>query len=88
MANLERSWMESPYHYCARCQRRKHLTEMTWQMGQLVCNEWDLDTMVIGEREIIMMRVLTSGPQEELRPDRKLTEPNAGNSLVDEVILA
>ena len=63
-----------------------HISDMTWQQGQLVCNEWDLDTMIIGEREMTMMRVLTTNPQDELRPDRKLTEPSAGN-LVDEIMI-
>ena len=86
MANLERHWMESPYHYCSRCWRRIQLSQLTWQNGQLLC-DWDYDSMIIGERETAMMRVLTTGPQDELRPDRKLTEPNSG-SIVDEVMLS
>jgi len=42
--------------------------------------------MLIGEREVIMMRVLTSGPQLELTPDRKLTQPNVG-TIIDEIML-
>ena len=84
MANQERSYMGSPYHYCFRCWRRKHLSELTWQCGQLLC-EWDFDTMLVGEREMIMSRVLRDGT-EELRPDRKLTEPGAG-TITDDVIL-
>ena len=86
MANLERSWMRSPYHYCQFCWRRIHLSDMRWINGRLVC-PWDQDTMIIGERETIMMRVLTTGPQLELAPDQMLTQPNAG-CLIDEVILA
>lgn len=86
MANQERSWMESPYHYCMRCWRRIHISQLTWQLGQLLC-EWDVDTMLIGERETTIMRVLSTGQEEELRPDRKLTQPNAG-AVVDEVILS
>jgi hypothetical protein len=84
MANQERSWMRTPYHYCQKCWRRIHLDDMVWILGQLVC-PWDQDTMLVGERETYMMRVL-QGPQTELTPDRKLTQPNVGG-VIDEVIL-
>jgi len=84
MANQQRSWMYSPYHYCNRCWRRIHLTELMWIQGQLVC-PWDQDTMLFGERETAMVRVL-SDARLELAPDRKLQQPNAGG-IIDEVML-
>jgi hypothetical protein len=51
----------------------------------LLC-EWDFDSMIIGERETAIMRVLQTGPQDEMAPDRKLTQANSG-SIADEILL-
>ena len=85
MANLERHTQVSPYHYCMKCWRRISLDELRWQQGYLVCN-WDYDSMVLGEREMMIARVLNANPQLEMEPDKKLQFPSAGG-LVEEIIL-
>lgn len=85
MPYLERSWMDSPYHYCNMCWRRFHLSQLTWQRGMLKCPQ-DLDTSLIGDRELTIMRVLSTGPQDELAPDQKLQSPNPCG-LIEDIIL-
>lgn len=85
MANLERHVKYSPYHFCCMCWRRLPLAELRWQQGRLVCN-WDYDTMILGEREMIISRVLNANPQTEMEPDKKLTQPNTGG-LIEDIIL-
>jgi hypothetical protein len=92
MANLERSREVSPYHYCMKCWRRKHISELTWQQGYLVC-DWDLDKpdalngiSVLGEGDMVKMRTIMNNPQLELEPDRKLLQPYTGG-LIEDIIL-
>lgn len=77
-----RSWHASPYHYCARCNDRTHLSQMTWQRGLLLCNRKCYDTGVnplIGERELAIIRAFEV-PTQELEPDPKLVSPEVGSS--------
>ena len=87
MAMQERHIEVSPYHYCMKCWRRMSISELRWQLGYLVC-DWDYDSMLIGEREAYMSRVLTAGAssQEELAPDKKLTQPFS-NGIIEDIIL-
>ena len=64
------------------------ISDMSWQLGLLLCRDWCYDTMLIGEREAIMSRVLTAGAssQEELAPDKKLTQPFS-NGIIEDIIL-
>ena len=85
MPFLERHILNSPYHYCSFCWDRFPLSELTWQRGSLRCYR-DLDTMLIGDRELEIMRVLQSGDTQELAPDRKLQSPNT-SGLIEDIIL-
>lgn len=86
MPNLERHTLVSPYHYCQKCWWRYALKDLRWQLGFLVCPK-DYDTLLIGQREANIQRVLTSGnPQSELAPDEKLTQPFA-NGIIEDILL-
>ena len=85
MPYLERHLLNSPYHYCSFCWDRFPLSELTWQRGALRCYR-DLDTMLIGDRELAIMRVLSSGDQQELAPDRKLQNPSPCG-IIEDIIL-
>jgi hypothetical protein len=86
MPYLERHLLNSPYHYCSFCWDRFPLSELTWQRGALRCPR-DVDTMLIGDRELAIMRVLSGGDAiEELAPDKKLQAP-AQSGLIEDIIL-
>lgn len=85
MPYLERHLLDSSYHYCSFCWRRFRLSELTWQRGALRC-PIDVDTMLIGDRELSIIRVLNSGDQQELAPDRKLMSPNP-TGIIEDIIL-
>ena len=83
-----RSWHSGPYHYCGRCGERRHLAEMTWQRGVLVCKssnciDYGVDALV-GEREVAIIKAFEV-PTHELEPDPKLTDPGietSGDDLI------
>jgi hypothetical protein len=81
----ERHLLNSPYHYCSFCWDRFPLSELTWQRGALRCPR-DVDTMLIGDRELEIMRVLNSGDQEELAPDKKL-QSGSQTGIIEDIIL-
>jgi len=85
MPYLERHILNAPYHYCSFCWDRFPLSELTWQRGTLRCPR-DLDTMLIGDRELDIMRVLSSGDTQELAPDKKLQSPSPCG-LIEDIIL-
>lgn len=64
-----------PWHYCARCDKKKLMSELRWQRGKILCDEC-FDKKLIGDREIQINQVLTDG-QVELVPDPKLQEPDS-----------
>lgn len=64
-----------PWHYCARCDRKKLMTELEWQRGKLLCKEDCIDKLLVGDREAQINQVLSDG-QVELAPDPKLQEPD------------
>lgn len=76
-----RSWHQSPYHLCARCDDRTHLSVMTWQRGLLLCPTC-VDTGVnplVGQRELDIIRAFET-PTHEMEPSPKLTSPDPGIS--------
>jgi hypothetical protein len=74
-----RSFKDGPWHYCARCGSRVHISELEWQRGVLVCKTFDCqDTGVnplVGQREAEIAEQFER-PTQELMPDPKLTEAN------------
>lgn len=85
MPYYERHLLNSPYHYCSFCWRRFPLSQLTWQRGALRCPQ-DLDTMLIGDRELSIQRVLSSGDTQELAPDKKLQSPSQ-TGVIEDIIL-
>jgi len=85
----KRSFLQGPYHYCARCGTRVHISEMQWQRGLLLCKTKDcVDTgelPLIGQREAAIAHALEV-PTEELMPDPKLTQPAESGASVDDDI--
>lgn len=86
----DRSYLQGPYHFCARCGSRVHIAEMQWQRGLLLCEKWDcIDTglyPLTGQREAAIAHKLEP-PTMELQPDPKLVTPQeSGSSLEDDII--
>ena len=75
-SGLRRSFLIGPWHYCARCDRKTHLADMTWQRGLLLCNMFCVDKELLGERDVRIAQVLGDG-KEEYAPVPKLREPDA-----------
>lgn len=72
---VKRSFLRGPWHYCARCDRKTHIDEMSWQRGLLLCNRYCIDENLLGEREIKIAQVLADG-KEEYAPAEKLRNPD------------
>lgn len=86
----DRSYLQGPYHICARCGSRVHVSEMEWQRGLLLCKKWDcVDTgtyPLIGQRDAAIAHALEI-PTRELMPDQKLVSPQeSGSSIEDDII--
>lgn len=86
----QRSVLEGPYYYCARCGSRVHLADMDWQFGILVCHKWDCydygnhGLPLIGQREQAVanaLQVIEVAP--DLVPDPKLTDPEASGQSIE-----
>jgi hypothetical protein len=83
-----RSWKAGPYHYCGRCGERRHLFEMEWQRGVLVCKssnciDYGINPL-IGQREVDIIKSFET-PTHELEPDPKLAGPGTevtGDDLI------
>lgn len=76
MPHGRRSFEFDPWHYCARCDCKTHISQMAWQRGKLLCTIrrcWD--QMLIGGRELIINQVLGDG-QIEFAPVPKLRDPD------------
>lgn len=86
----DRSFLENPYHFCARCGSRVHIKDMVWQEGLLLCKKWDCVDYgtypLIGQRESAIAHALEV-PSQELMPDPKLLEPMTSGSTVDDDII-
>lgn len=52
----------------------------------LVCLEWDYDTFILGEGDLLKARTLMTNPELELQPDKKLTQPNMGG-IIEDILL-
>ena len=75
IAGLKRSFLIGPWHYCARCDRKTHISEMSWQRGLLLCDRYCIDKELLGERDIRIANVLGDG-KEEYAPVEKLRNPD------------
>lgn len=75
MAYGRRSTNFDPWHYCARCDKKKLMSELEWQRGKLMCRQQCIDKYLVGDREALINQVLSDG-KEELVPDPKLREPD------------
>jgi len=80
-----RSFWQSPWHFCARCDTKTHISDMDWQRGKLLCKIrrcWD--EMLLGDREQVIAQVLSDG-QEEFAPVMKLREPDITTTNDDDI---
>jgi len=75
MEGLRRSFLVGPWHYCGRCDRKTHISDMTWQRGVLLCNMFCKDDELLGQRDVKIAQVLTDG-KEEYVPVPKLRNPD------------
>lgn len=86
----ERSKLKGPYHYCARCGSRVHISNLTWQRGLLVCKKFNCADKhpFIGEREAAIVHVIQNvADSKEAMPDPKLIEPLSGGMSIDDDIV-
>lgn len=89
-----RSWHVGPWHYCARCGTRRHIKDMQWQRGLLLCvntpeNCYDTGNdgyPLVGQREAAISLVFTE-PSQELMPDPKLTDVGEIEASMDDSII-
>ena len=72
---LKRSFLQGAWHYCARCDRKTHIDDMSWQRGLLLCNAYCKDTELLGQRDVRIAQVLGDG-KEEYVPVPKLRNPD------------
>jgi hypothetical protein len=88
----KRSYRFGPWHYCARCEDKTHISEMEWQRGLLLCLAKCFDRgndgfPLTGQREAAISSYL-SRQENELMPDPKLTDINAiESSMADDLIV-
>lgn len=89
-----RSFHENPWHYCARCGTRRHISQLRWQRGLLLCfdtpeNCYDTGNdgyPLVGQREIAITSVFLN-PSEELMPDPKLTDTTQIEASMEEDLI-
>lgn len=83
-----RSYLDDPYHFCARCGSRQHIKNLEWQRGLLLCKTFNCVDKhpLIGEREAAVAHALEV-PTEELKPDPKLITPTVGDDSSGDEIL-
>lgn len=86
----KRSYLDGPYHNCARCDTRTHISHLNWQRGLLLC-EPCTDTgndgyPLVGQREAAIASYL-SHQTNELMPDPKLTDINDITSSMDDDLI-
>lgn len=81
---------DSPYHDCGRCGCTRHLKELTWQRGVLVCKTGGCyDTELIGHRESAIESALSAiVNQPDAMPDDKLLNPSIGTNNEDDIIFS
>lgn len=85
-----RSVLVGPYHFCARCGSRVHISDLDWQFGILVCHKWDCydhgnsGLPLIGQREMAVdnaTEMISVAP--DLMPDPKLIDPEASGQSAE-----
>lgn len=76
----KRGFRRSPYHYDDRYGTRERLSDLNWQRGVLSKED---DTLLIGDREVLVMQALQACP-EEAQPDEKLQTPDV---IQDDIIM-
>ncbi len=85
-----RSWHVGPWHFCSRCYTKRHISELEWQRGLLLCREcYDTGNdgyPLIGQREMAIASYL-SNQTMELMPDPKLTDINQIAGSMDEDLI-
>lgn len=85
-----RSYLQGPWHYCARCLWKTHISDMIWQRGLLLCPDcYDYGNdgvPLIGQREA-MIQAVFEVPTMELEPDPKLTESSEISSSMEEELI-
>jgi hypothetical protein len=89
-----RSFRVGPWHYCARCGTRRHISQMQWQRGLLLCKDTPencFDTgndgfPLVGQREAYIASVFTN-PSQELMPDPKLTDSISIEASMEEDLI-
>lgn len=87
----KRSFLQGPWHFCARCGDKTHIADMAWQHGLLLCLRQCYDTGIyplIGQREAAIAQKLSNLTfSTELMPDPKLTDPDIEGSVIDDSII-
>jgi hypothetical protein len=86
-----RSCRQGPYHYCARCGTRFHISDLEWQRGLLICRTYCYDYgndgyPLTGQRELAIIAVFEE-PTMELLPDPKLTDSQEIQSSMEEDLI-
>ncbi len=86
----KRSKLVGPWHYCARCTKKVHISDMQWQRGLLLgpeCVDYGNDGFpLIGQREAAIVATFDI-PTTELMPDPKLTDTSEISSSMDEDLI-
>ena len=86
----KRSKLVGPWHYCARCVYKTHISEMSWQRGLLLCPDCvdygNNGVPLIGQREA-MIQAVFDVPTMELEPDPKLTDSSQIDTGMDEELI-
>lgn len=82
---VKRSFLRGPWHHCARCDRKTHISDMKWQRGLLLCIRYCVDVKLLGDREVKISQVLTDG-KEEYAPVEKLRNPDHFNEEEDFIL--
>ena len=84
-----RSVFEGPWHFCARCCEKTHISEMEWQRGLLLCKRRNcIDTgelALVGSRDMAIAKAIEV-PTHELEPDPKLVNPDMGTAGNEDII--
>jgi|SRR5579859_935801 len=94
----KRSYLEEPYHFCARCGTRYHLSQLKWQRGLLICFDTkencfdtsDVGLPLTGDREMAVTRALQAAydtGNQEMIPWSKLTDTEEIQASMDEDLI-
>ena len=72
-----RSHQESPWHFCQRCDKKTHLSDMHRERGLIICNRISCqEESLIGERDGRIAKAVSSAAiSDELKPHPLISEP-------------